>query len=139
MTEEWIATHKPAFEAGELANFAVVLRDENALIGAAGLRIVPRFERAELGYWIAKHCWNRGYCAEAGRAILEYGFAELKLNRINAMHMTRNPASGKVMQKLGMIHEGRARQHAKKWDVFEDFEFFGMFKGEWAKDKSRDI
>jgi len=138
MAEEWIATHQPGYDAGELANFAVVLRDGSELIGAIGLRIVPRFNRAALGYWIGAPYWGIGYCTEAGQAVLEYGFSELKLNRIHASHLTRNPASGRVMQKLGMIHEGRARQHIKKWDVFEDLELYGILKAEWNSSPKRD-
>lgn len=126
-----ISTHQPRFEAGELANFAVGLREKDALIGAVGLQIEPRFDRAVLGYWTGKPFWGRGYCTEAGRAILEYGFTELKLNRIEASHLTRNPVSGKVMQKLGMIHEGCARQQARKWDVYEDLEYYAILKSDW--------
>ncbi len=57
MAEEWIATHRPKFEAGELVNFAIVSKASNELMGAIGLIIVPQFERAELGYWIGKPFW----------------------------------------------------------------------------------
>ena len=55
-----------------------------------------------------------------------------------AHHMTRNPASGNVMRKLGMTHEGRARQHAKKWDVFEDLELYGILRDEWIRRAKQD-
>ncbi len=133
MAEEWIATHQPGFEAGTSANFAVVLRAEDALIGAIGLRIGPEIEKAVLGYWIATARWNNGYCTEAARAMLRFGFETLYLNRIHASHLTRNPASGKVMQKIGMMHEGRGREHVKKWGIFEDVEFYGILKNEWKE------
>ena len=133
MAEEWISTHQPKFESGELLNFAIVSRTSDKLIGAIGLRIVPRFERAELGYWIGKPYWKNGYCTEAGRAVLQYGFSVLKLNRIHASHLKRNPVSGRVMQKLGMVREGCARQHAKRWDRFEDLAFYGIIKDYWIR------
>jgi ribosomal-protein-alanine N-acetyltransferase len=133
MAEEWISTHQPKFEAGNLCNFAVVLRNSGELIGAIGLVIVSRFERAELGYWIGKPYWQKGYCTEAGRAVLQYGSTVLKLNRIHASHLTRNPSSGRVMQKIGMVREGRARQHVKRWDRFEDLELYGILREEWAR------
>lgn len=139
MAEEWISTHQPGYEAGELANFAVVLSEDNALIGAIGLMITPRFERAELGYWIGKPHWSMGYCTEAGRAVLHYGFETLNLNRIHASHMSRNLASGRVMQKLGMVHEGLAKQHSLKWEVFEDLELYGILKADWKKNAKLDI
>jgi len=131
MAEEWISTHQPGFEEGEHAIFAIVLGGKNLLIGAITLTIRLEYERAGLGYWIGKPYWNCGYCTEAGRAVLQYGFETLNLNRIWASHMTRNPASGRVMQKLGMIHEGTARQHTKKWNLFESLEFYAILKSEW--------
>lgn len=128
--EQWISTHQPKFEAGELANFAVTRLDSGELVGAIGLRIVQRSDRAELGYWIGKPYWGRGYCTEAGTAVLDYGFNVLGLNRIHASHLSRNPASGRVMQKLGMQHEGTARQHAKKWDRYEDLVLYGLLRDE---------
>jgi len=131
MAEQWISTHQAKFEAGEMAHFAIIFRETNGLIGAIGLTIVPRFERAEPGYWIGKPYWGNGYCTEAARAVLEYGFTTLKLNRIHAHHFKRNPASGRVLQKLGMVRERFARQHVKKWDTFEDIELYGILKLEW--------
>jgi ribosomal-protein-alanine N-acetyltransferase len=115
MAEQWIATHQPQLEAGEGRVFAIVLQATGELVGAIGLVINHRFDRAELGYWIGRPYWNQDYCTEAGRAILWYGFTELNLHRIHAYHLSRNPASGRVMEKLGMTREGLLRQHAKKW------------------------
>jgi len=131
MAEEWIAADQPKIQAGELANAAITLKGSGELIGVIGLTIVPRFERAELGYWIGRPFWGRGYGTEAALAMLDYGFTDLSLNRIHAAHLTRNPASGRIMQKIGMIHEGRAPQHAKRWDRFEDLEFYGILKEQW--------
>jgi ribosomal-protein-alanine N-acetyltransferase len=60
MAEEWIATHRPAFEAGERLTFAVVLREEGTLIGSITLHLNTREENAELGYWIRKPDWGKG-------------------------------------------------------------------------------
>ncbi len=133
MAEEWISTHRPKFEAGELLTLAITSLATGELIGATGLMITPCFEHAELGYWIGRPYWKKGYCTEATKVILKYGFTALKLNRIHASHFSRNPASGKVMQKIGMSHEGRAPQHAKKWDKFEDVERYGILRKQWLK------
>lgn len=133
MAESWILAHQRDYEAGKLVNFAVLLREEKALIGSIGLsKIHQDFGRAVLGYWIGTPYWNNGYCTEAARAVLNYGFTALRLNRIYASHLTRNPASGRVMQKIGMAHEGRARQHVMKWGRFEDLEYYGILKSEHA-------
>ena len=131
MAEEWIRTHPEKFQRGEFVNFAIVLRSRNELIGAIGLALHQEHFHAEMGYWVGKPYWNQGYCTEAAREVLRYGFEELSLNRIHVMHLSRNPASGKVMKKIGMIHEGRRRQHILKWGVFEDVELYGLLKSEF--------
>jgi ribosomal-protein-alanine N-acetyltransferase len=133
MAEQWISTHQPQFDAGDLANFAIALRATGELVGAIGLVINRRFDRAELGYWIGRPYWSHGYCTEAGHAVLRYGFTELNLNRIHAYHLSRNPASGRVMEKLGMTREGLFRQHAKKWGRYEDIIEYGLVRQDWMK------
>lgn len=128
---EWIALQAQRQRAGEHVTFAMVERESGRLVGAIGLRLVQAHRRAELGYWIGKPYWGRGYATEAARAVLRYGFETLGLNRIHAAHFTRNPASGRVMQKIGMTHEGRLRQHYDKWGVLEDIEFYGILSGEY--------
>jgi RimJ/RimL family protein N-acetyltransferase len=130
IAEQWIATHQRRFELGAGIDLAIALDPEGALVGAIGLRFELEHERAELGYWIGKPYWGRGYATEAARALVQYGFDMLGLHRIYARHFTRNPASGKVLQKIGMMHEGHRRQHDKKWGIFEDEELYGMLKDE---------
>ena len=76
--------------------------------------------------------WKQGYCTEAARAVLRYGFETRGLNRIGARHLARNPASGRVMQKLGMHYEGTRRQHVLKWGVFEDIVLYAILKSEYS-------
>lgn len=128
--ERWIASLAGKYLLGEEVNFAIVLKCESRLIGAVGLMLEPEHRRAELGYWIGRDYWGRGYATEAARTVLEYGFRELDLRRVVAHHMSHNPASGRVLEKLGMTHEGRLRQHILKWGELEDIELFGILKSE---------
>ena len=130
--EQWLQTHAPRFEAGEQVHLAITERQTGELIGAVGLSITARFDRAELGYWVGKPYWGKGYCTEASKAVMDWGFSNLNLNRVYAVHMKRNPASGRVMQKLGMTREGEFRQHVKKWDRYEDMVIYGILRSEWA-------
>jgi len=90
-----------------LAVWATVFKPEGSYIGRCG--IYPHFNtdgepipgEASLGLYIAKEYWGRGFATEAGRAFIEFGFDELRLNRIVTMIDTRNDASVKVMDKLG--------------------------------------
>ena len=131
MAEEWIGTHQSQFEWGEQIIFAIVLRADGSRLGNITLRINQSDEHGELGYWIGKPYWNMGYATEATKAVIRYGFEVLGLQRIFASHFTRNPASGRVMQKAGMTYKGCFRKHHKKWDVFEDLAYYGIIRGDY--------
>jgi RimJ/RimL family protein N-acetyltransferase len=77
------------------------------VIGAAGLG--EQEGDAELGYWIARPHWGQGYATEAARAVLRIA-RTLGHTRVVAGHFTDNPASGKVLRKLGFVSTGRAGQ-----------------------------
>jgi len=132
MAEAWIGLHQERFEEGKEVVFAINLKESGELIGAIGLVLNLSQEIAELGYWVGKPYWGRGYCTEAARAVLHFAFTELRLNRVHAHHLTHNPASGRVMQKIGMRHEGHLRQHVKKWGEFFDVETYGILRPEFA-------
>lgn len=129
--EEWISGHQDIFDQGKGATFAITTKADGTLIGAISLMGVIAGHQAELGYWIGKPYWNQGFCTEAAHAVLRYAFKEMDLLRVHACHMSRNESSGRVMQKIGMQHEGRRRQHAKKWDVLEDLELYGILRSVW--------
>jgi RimJ/RimL family protein N-acetyltransferase len=135
--EQWIASHKSAWDAGTGATFAITDRTSGALYGAVALTIERENERAELGYWIAVPFWKRGYCTEAAREIVELAFGTLHLHRLQARHLRRNPASGRVMQKLGMQSEGMLRESVKKWNRFEDIAMYAILARDWLRMKEQ--
>jgi len=128
---EWIRLHGPAWDAGTSATFAIIGKKTGALVGAISLIIKREHRRAELGYWIAVDCWNRGYATEASQQAIDFGFGVLGLHRIEARHFLRNPASGRVMEKLGMQREGIERDAAIKWDRFEALAVYSILEREW--------
>lgn len=131
LAERWLAHHRQAFVDGKQAIFAIVEKVSKALLGTISLTIDGRHRHAEMGFWIGKPYWGKGFCTEAAREMLRYGFEQQDLNRIYASHLTRNPASGRVMQKIGMNYEGCLRQHFLKWDQFEDVEMYAILKGDF--------
>jgi len=104
MAEEWIATHQQAFQKSTEITFAITLKESGELIGAIGIMNIGN-GCGELGYWIGLPWWNRGYCTEAGREVIRFALGELQLNELHAYHLSRNPASGCILQKLGFTHE----------------------------------
>ena len=95
------AAHDPV-----LPRMLIVERTGGAprLVGACGLNRRPS-GAVELGYWIARADWNRGFATEAGRALVEIAGA-LKLARLEAAHFVDNPASERVLEKLGFTATG---------------------------------
>jgi ribosomal-protein-alanine N-acetyltransferase len=135
MAQEWIATHRPAYESGERVTWAMTLREEGALVGSITLHLHPLHDNAELGYWIGKPYWGCGYATEAAEEVVRYGFEDLGLHRIHANHFGSNPASGKVMRKVGMRYEGLRPEHYKKWEAYEDRVDYGLLARDWRKNK----
>ena len=134
--EEWIATHEPEFAAGKSAQFALTVKATGELIGAMGLIISAEHRHAELGYWVGVPYWGQGYATEAAGRILAFGFEKLDLIRIHAHHYAHNPASGRVMEKLGMQREGVLRQHVVKWGAVYDVVLFGILREEWEHNRA---
>ena len=132
MAEDWIGTHEPGFARGELLALAMTLPPDDLVIGAIGLKLERAHSRAALGYWVGRPYWGQGYCTEAARALVAYGFESFQLNKINAECLTRNPASARVLIKLGITHEGHKRQHYQKWGQFEDVEEYGLLRADHA-------
>jgi len=100
------------------------------LIGGIGLEICKEDEKGEMGFWIDQSYWGKGVATEAAAEMMAFGFEELHLNKIVAFHMVRNPASGRVMEKLGMRKEGLLRDHVKKSGKFEDSVAYGILSSD---------
>ncbi|HXG57559.1 MAG TPA: GNAT family N-acetyltransferase [Thermoanaerobaculia bacterium] len=128
---EWIATHEQLVASEREVDMAIVLRESGELIGAIGLILKREHDTGEIGYWIGVPYWGRGYATEAAGAVIDYGFRVWSLNRIEAYHFSRNPASGRVMVKNGMRHEGTLRQRHKKWGEYLDDEVYAILRSEW--------
>ena len=83
----------------------VALRDSGTLIGGVRLTMVSD-EEADLGYWVARARWGRGYATEAATAMLEWGFRELALQRVIASTLPGNRPSQRVLRQLGFRYTG---------------------------------
>jgi RimJ/RimL family protein N-acetyltransferase len=125
MAEAWISTHLACFYEGKGVVFAICLRN-GLLIGAVSLSRDGLFNRAELGYWIGVDFWNRGYCTEAVKALLEYGFKVLKYHKISARYFAGNHSSGRVMEKAGMVREGVLQDEVFKDGRYISVELYGI-------------
>jgi RimJ/RimL family protein N-acetyltransferase len=133
MAQAWIRAHPQRFQSGKAIEWAIVQRKSEQLCGCIGLMLRASDHRGELGYWVGVPYWGHGYATEAARAVIKWAFGVLELNRVCAHHFTRNPASGRVLSKAGLRHEGTFRQHILKWDQFEDIECYGVLRNDWRE------
>jgi ribosomal-protein-alanine N-acetyltransferase len=111
---------------------ALVLRAAGQLIGSCGIRKeTATAQQADLGYEIAPSHWGHGYATEAARAVLAFGFQNLRLHRVWASCVAENTASAQVLEKLGIQREGRLREHrwmkGRWWDTL----VYGILQHEW--------
>jgi len=129
---EWIKSHVGRSGSGNEIIFAITRKMDGQLVGTIGLRDIDQeHSQAEMGFWVAVEAWGKGYATEASLALLRFGFEELRLNRVYAHHMVRNPASGRVLEKIGMKREGLLRQRVRKWGVFEDVIPLAILRSDW--------
>lgn len=132
MAEQWIAGHGAAWENREHLSLAIT-SEEEGLMGAMGLVLAMPHRRAEIGYWIGVPYWGRGLATEAAMAVIDYGFRELELNRIVGQVYSMNPASSRVLEKVGMTHEGTLRQHIIRFDALQDVKYYAILASEWLR------
>ncbi len=129
--QDWITERVKDQGAGTGVTFAITLAGSGELIGSIGMELVLAHEQGRLSYWLGRAYWNRGFGTEAVTALVEYGFNSLRLHRIYAPHFHTNPASGRVLQKVGMTHEGRLREHYLRFGQRIDVELYGMVREEF--------
>jgi [ribosomal protein S5]-alanine N-acetyltransferase len=151
LAEDWIRSHSHLAQDGKQYHFAVTLAgtrtpgreadwfDTGHLIGAVSLMVANQPEPgwAELGYWIGVSYWNRGFATEAAHAVLTFGFERKGLRRVVAQVAANNPASGRVLQSLGMTHEGTRVGQFSKNDEHLDLECYAIAQEEWLRTRAR--
>jgi ribosomal-protein-alanine N-acetyltransferase len=118
MAEAWIATHEDERVRGKQYAFAIARAVDEQLVGAIALRPVAS-EHENVGYWIGREYWGNGYATAATRAIVALGFSCLDCQQVTASYLTRNPASGRVLEKCGLVLVRRElRDHRGKPEEF---------------------
>lgn len=116
-----------------LGKYAIVLRESNKMIGTIEFRVKEANKSGELGFTLNRHYWGQGYMTEAGKLILKLAFEVLGLERVYAMHEVNNPASGKVMIRLGMTLEGILRKNHLANGVLVDSAHYSILREEYNR------
>lgn len=115
IARNWIARERASMRNRSALVLGIRTAEGTGLLGVAGLRHIDHEHAcAELTFWLAAEARGRGLATTAARAVVEHGFGELGLNRIEAYHMVRNEASGRVLARLGFSIEGTLRSRVIK-------------------------
>ncbi|MBR7187907.1 MAG: GNAT family N-acetyltransferase [Clostridia bacterium] len=120
-------THEPA-------SWGIEELSTGRIIGTIGFMWIQQDNAAaEVGYSLARDCWNRGFMTEALGAVIQYGFDFMNLNRIEAQHETTNPASGAVMRKCHMCKEGTLRSRLFNKGKYVDVDLYAILRRDFNR------
>lgn len=120
------------YRSGEPASWCIEIADEKKVVGTIGYMWWQKDNSAvEVGYSLSRRYWNKGIMTEALREVIRYSFAECGIHRLEAQHETTNPASGAVMRKCGMRHEGTLRGRLNNKGKYVDVELYSILRDEY--------
>jgi ribosomal-protein-alanine N-acetyltransferase len=133
-THAFLELVRQHYEQGEIVALAIALKDEDRLIGSCGFVSHATEERsAEIGYWIGRPYWGKGYATEAGSALMTHGFKQMGLARIVAKCSVENYGSQRVLAKLGMTKHGTDRSERIK-GTYPELGLYAISRGEWLRE-----
>jgi ribosomal-protein-alanine N-acetyltransferase len=117
--------------AGYPSSWVITLRESGRVIGTIGfIWYSAENSSAEIGYSLSADHWNRGYATQALQAVSAETFRSLPLNRLEAQHDVRNPASGRVMQKSGFRKEGILRSRVFNKGEYVDVALYSLLRSD---------
>ena len=133
-TASFVRDLRVRIRAGYPSSWVVSLRETGLVIGTIGFVWYSTDNNAaELGYSFSREYWNQGYATQALHAVIDCLFSSLPLNRLEAQHDVRNPASGRVMQKCGLTQEGFLRGRIMNKGEYIDTALYSILRSDWEK------
>ena len=138
--ERYVSKLMSERKTGHAAAFTIRDKANGSFYGLIELRNINReHSLAELSFWLTPRNWGNGYMREAVRSMTLYAFEDLRLNRLYAYHMVRNPACGGVLKRNGFKQEGLLRQRVRKWGQFEDVLIWAALHSEVVRQMQSEI
>jgi ribosomal-protein-alanine N-acetyltransferase len=130
--EKLILHMRQGFRDRRSIRWGIARKEDNWLLGTCGYNGWNRpAHKAGIGYELAQLYWRQGVMTEVLTAVISFGFQRMNLNRVEALVMTGNTASEKVLTKLGFQQEGLLRQYAYFKEGFHDLSMFSLVRSEW--------
>lgn len=118
------------YMVGRQIRWGITLKNSNNIIGTCGFHTLePDHYKAEVGYDLHPDYWGTGIMSEVLARVVDYGFTEMNLNRIEAFYQPSNLPSKKVLEKNGFIYEGLLKQRFFTKDRFVDVALCAVLRG----------
>jgi [ribosomal protein S5]-alanine N-acetyltransferase len=128
---EWVLGQ---YARGELPSWGIMDKTSGRVVGSIGYGWPePAHARAEVGYVLARSHWGRGLMSEAVRAVLGHAFGTLHLHKVVAHCHVLNVGSRRVLEKVGLRHEGRLYEHLFVKGSYWDIDVLGVLDREWLE------
>lgn len=129
-----IIRYKNSFNEDFAIRWGIELKESNIIIGTCGFHNWNhRHKRAEIGYELHEDYWGKGYAKEAIKTIIEYGFSNMQLSRIEAMVYPENKNSEKLLRKIGFDYEGLLKGYAFFRNKQQDLKMFSLLNNDILK------
>lgn len=125
----FIADMERAAAAGQGYALAIERTTDRALVGCIGFEVQGL--TAEIGYWVGRDCWGRGYATEAVRRLLRLLFKNFRLSAVRAAALTHNPASCRVLEKAGLSYQCTEIIDMPARGAKGEFRQFALSREEW--------
>jgi len=134
-TLQFIREELEAFRLQKKLMWAIRLLTSRRVIGSVSMAHWDRYHRrAEIGYDLAKDCWGQGFAQEAVSKVVEFGFEQMALNRIEIWTSVANVRSLRLAERLGFTMDGSLRRRILEDDgQFYDCVVYGLLQDEWSR------
>ncbi len=126
---EWIRRSEVTLREGRGVDFSILLRGSGEFVGVVGL--IDRGVESSLGYWVGVPHWGNGYATEAVHRVIRHAFNGRRIPSLHACHFAHNPASGRVMQKAGLLYQGVEPLGSSRDGVRYDRVCYGITAKQW--------
>lgn len=128
-TEQVLAEWVNRYNEPDFYQWCIADRADGQAIGSIGaVKVLEEIDAVETGYCLGRAYWGRGLMTEVYTAVLDFFFNVVGVNRVQASHDAKNPASGKVMLKCGLLYEGTRRKGARNQSGICDIVLYGRVK-----------
>ena len=121
-------------EWNEGKSYVFGIEIDKEIVGICSINNIDKESRhGTLGYWLGKKYWGQKFMSKAAKAVVDFGFKELKLHRIEVTHFAENIASQKIIQKLGFKLEGKEREKIFRFGRWHDHLLYGLLEQDFSK------